>query len=321
MPEMNPRTDADHTPGAHAAGERRIRRDPANPTTASAHCRTRHRGISTTDRRSSPPQTAPPPSRRRQHVAYELGLGSVLRWPIVSRSTVQDGLYHYDAIARLQDVQIAAPQGPGSVEGIGSYIRLGPLGTALLPSDTPRVLLIDELDKSDIDLPNDLPNVLEEGEFAIPELERVADRLPGDEALTDDRAKVTAARRAPPHPPHTTMNDLPLPRFLGRTGSSRPTRKSALPGELPMPDQDPTPATHTTGDTENRIVSFRWPGKPTLSTGACFTYAFTLGGILATGRITDPTRAWQLVVLAVTSMACGATLAITQHTHRHSADN
>ncbi|WP_405882427.1 MoxR family ATPase [Streptomyces sp. NBC_01136] len=157
-------------------------------------------------------------------VAYELGLGQVLRWPIVSRSTLQDGLYHYDAIARLQDVQIAAggaprtyrapetpetpeasetpetpPQAPqtpgavapGSVEGIGSYIRLGPLGTALLPSDTPRVLLIDELDKSDIDLPNDLLNVLEEGEFAIPELERIADRLPGGEAevLTADGTK------------------------------------------------------------------------------------------------------------------------------------
>lgn len=75
---------------------------------------------------------------------------------------------------------------------MGSYIRLGPLGTALLPSDRPRVLLIDELDKSDIDLPNDLLNVLEEGEFAIPELERIADRLPDGEAdvLDHDGNKV-----------------------------------------------------------------------------------------------------------------------------------
>ncbi|MGW4286709.1 AAA family ATPase [Streptomyces sp. NPDC004673] len=132
-------------------------------------------------------------------VAYELGLGEVLRWSIVSRSALQDGLYHYDAIARLQDVQIAAQGGygsaagsPGSVEAIGGYIRLGPLGTALLPSDTPRVLLIDELDKSDIDLPNDLLNVLEEGEFEIPELRRLADRLPDGEAevLTADGTKV-----------------------------------------------------------------------------------------------------------------------------------
>ncbi|MFB6983895.1 AAA family ATPase [Streptomyces scopuliridis] len=139
-------------------------------------------------------------------VAHELGLGRVLRWPIVSRSALQDGLYHYDAIARLQDVQLAAhsvtgPNGANGTDGtdrqdpsadIGSYIRLGPLGTALLPSEQPRVLLIDELDKSDIDLPNDLLNVLEEGEFGIPELERIADRLPDGEAevLTDDGKKV-----------------------------------------------------------------------------------------------------------------------------------
>ncbi|MFJ5222004.1 AAA family ATPase [Streptomyces sp. NPDC088400] len=132
-------------------------------------------------------------------VAHELGLGRVLRWPVVSRSTLQDGLYHYDAIARLQDVQIAAHSAAAGSEaqdpsaGIGSYIRLGPLGTALLPSDQPRVLLIDEMDKSDIDLPNDLLNVLEEGEFSIPELERIADRLPDGEAevLTHDGRKVT----------------------------------------------------------------------------------------------------------------------------------
>jgi MoxR-like ATPase len=56
---------------------------------------------------------------------------------------------------------------------IGDYLTLGPLGTALLPSDKPRVLLIDEIDKSDIDLPNDLLNIFEEGEFEIPELARI----------------------------------------------------------------------------------------------------------------------------------------------------
>lgn len=126
-------------------------------------------------------------------VAHELGLGRVLRWPIVSRSTLQDGLYRYDAIGRLQDVQLERAQtgAPGpAAAGIGSYIRLGPLGTALLPSEQPRVLLIDELDKSDLDLPNDLLNALEEGEFALPELERLADREPVVEVLTDDGRKV-----------------------------------------------------------------------------------------------------------------------------------
>ncbi|EFL17575.1 MoxR family ATPase [Streptomyces sp. C] len=125
-------------------------------------------------------------------VAHELKLGRVLRWPVVSRTVLQEGLYRYDALARLQDVQIAAGTGsPGSPPGIGRYIRLGPLGTALLPTERPRVLLVDELDKSDIDLPNDLLNVLEEGEFTLPELERVADSEPEVQVLTDDGAKVT----------------------------------------------------------------------------------------------------------------------------------
>ncbi|MEU9606214.1 MoxR family ATPase [Streptomyces sp. NPDC048057] len=127
-------------------------------------------------------------------IAYELGLGRVLQWPIVSRTELRDGLYTYDAIGRLQDAQLAGreardPDAPGS---IGNYVKLGPLGTALLPSELPRVLLIDELDKSDIDLPNDLLNVVEEGEFTLPELERTADR-PGHEevsVLTDDGRRV-----------------------------------------------------------------------------------------------------------------------------------
>ncbi|MBQ0885042.1 AAA family ATPase [Streptomyces sp. RM72] len=143
-------------------------------------------------------------------VAHELKLGRVLRWPIVSRTTLQDGLYRYDAIGRLQDVQLERARGTATGEsgadagstgdtgedaadrdpGIGAYIRLGPLGTALLPSELPRVLLIDELDKSDLDLPNDLLNTLEEGEFAIPELERVADRQPVVEVLSHDSGRV-----------------------------------------------------------------------------------------------------------------------------------
>lgn len=107
-------------------------------------------------------------------IAHELNLGPVLHWPITSRATIQDGLYKYDAIARLQDANLAQ-QHQGRVGDIGRYIQLGPLGTALLPTARPRVLLIDEIDKSDVDLPNDLLNVLEDGEFRIPELVRVSD--------------------------------------------------------------------------------------------------------------------------------------------------
>lgn len=108
-------------------------------------------------------------------IAHELALGPVLRWPITSRSTLQQGLYSYDAVARLHDASLPRTAGAAPVtQDIGRYLRLGPLGTALLPYEQPRVLLIDEIDKSDIDLPNDLLNVFEEGEYSIPELARVA---------------------------------------------------------------------------------------------------------------------------------------------------
>jgi MoxR-like ATPase len=107
-------------------------------------------------------------------VARQLKLGQVLRWNITTRTTLQDGLYRYDAIARLQDAQMQQAQGKSTseTEDIGKYIALGPLGTAFLPSDTPRPLLIDEIDKSDIDLPNDLLHIFEEGSYEIDELLR-----------------------------------------------------------------------------------------------------------------------------------------------------
>lgn len=105
-------------------------------------------------------------------VAYELGLGPVLEWQINSRSSLKDGLYGYDAIGRLNDKNLGEGQGGNKAKDIGSYINLRALGTALLPSARPRVLLIDELDKADPDLPNDLLNVFEGGWFEIPELQR-----------------------------------------------------------------------------------------------------------------------------------------------------
>ncbi len=152
-------------------------------------------------------------------VQHQLGLDSVLYWPITTRTTLQDGLYTYDAIGRLQETERfgekpgniggdkdthasqirekersgGKPDGDGSSnkrdpKDIGRYITLGPLGTALLPAEYPRVLLIDEIDKSDIDLPNDLLNVFEEGGFSLKELKRLADRETPVTVMTcDDR--------------------------------------------------------------------------------------------------------------------------------------
>ena len=116
-------------------------------------------------------------------LAYQLRLGSVLKWSITSRTTLQDGLYRYDAIARLQEPE------PDGKQDIGSYITLGALGTAFLPSALPRVLLIDEIDKSDINLPNDLLNLFEEGEYQIPELKRWIKKNPEQKVsvFTEDK--------------------------------------------------------------------------------------------------------------------------------------
>ncbi|MFJ5262059.1 AAA family ATPase [Streptomyces sp. NPDC088387] len=142
-----------------------------------------------------------PPGVGKSTLAYvisrELGLGRVLEWNVVSRTTLRDGLYVHDAMGRAQAIAAwqaglreagvreaaAGPAGAGTSDFsksgqlppvLGDFITLGPLGTALLPYDRPRVLLVDELDKSDIDLPNDLLHVLENGSYEVPELVRDA---------------------------------------------------------------------------------------------------------------------------------------------------
>ncbi len=107
-------------------------------------------------------------------VARELRLGPVLRWSVTTRTTLADGLYQYDAIGRLQEASLRKDMPQTGDPDIGQYIHLGPLGAALIASEKPRVLLIDEIDKSDIDLPNDLLHIFEEGEFEIPELVRIS---------------------------------------------------------------------------------------------------------------------------------------------------
>lgn len=130
-------------------------------------------------------------------VANELGLEDVLVWPITSKSTLQHGLYNYDALARLSDAAPnRTPNGDSATNDqqlkedpldIGRYITLGPVGTAFLKSDAkrPSVVLIDEIDKGDIDLPNDLLHLFEEGEFPIHELARLRPSEEADQHQVD----------------------------------------------------------------------------------------------------------------------------------------
>ncbi len=108
-------------------------------------------------------------------VAYELGLGKVLEWHITTQSVLKDALYSYDAVARLHDASLERTSKVvgrrRKRENIGKYITLGVIGTAF-KSKTKRVILIDEIDKSSVDLPNNLLHVLEGNEFSITELVR-----------------------------------------------------------------------------------------------------------------------------------------------------
>lgn len=122
------------------------------------------------------------------YLAYLLDLGKPLIWPINSRTTLKEGLYFYDAVGHLGDSQLK-----DSTSDISDYVTLGPLGTAMYPYQKPRVLLIDEIDKANNDLPNDLLHVLEEGTFAIEELRRSVKKSKGSTAkkiLSNDGEKV-----------------------------------------------------------------------------------------------------------------------------------
>jgi len=108
-------------------------------------------------------------TRLAQAVAYELGL-PYEPWYIKSTSRARDGLYTYDAVRRLHDAQLAQidESRRSEVDDPWGYIELGPLGKAF-QKEQRTVVLIDEIDKADIDFPNDLLLELDEQRFYVEE--------------------------------------------------------------------------------------------------------------------------------------------------------
>lgn len=104
-----------------------------------------------------------------QAVAYELGL-PYEAWFIKSTTRARDGLYTYDAVGRLHDAQLSrvGEASNSQVKDLDNYIKLGPLGRAF-KNEKRTVVLIDEIDKADIDFPNDLLRELDEQKFTIEE--------------------------------------------------------------------------------------------------------------------------------------------------------
>ncbi|MCC6647876.1 MAG: MoxR family ATPase [Polyangiaceae bacterium] len=98
----------------------------------------------------------------------------LIHWPVKSTTRAQDGLYVYDTVQRLYEARF----GDGDVKDIRRYIKLGPLGRAF-SSDRRLVLLIDEVDKADLEFPNDLLHELDRMRFVVGET--------GDEIVARER--------------------------------------------------------------------------------------------------------------------------------------
>ncbi|MEM6255374.1 MAG: MoxR family ATPase [Cyanobacteria bacterium P01_D01_bin.156] len=133
-------------------------------------------------------------TRLARAVAYELGL-PFEAWYVKSTSQAQDGLYRYDTVGRLRDAQLAAnqlikPEELSRISDPMTYIKWGPLGKAF-QSEQRAVVLIDEIDKADIDFPNDLLLELDELRFVVEELEQqeIAARFPPIVFITSNDEK------------------------------------------------------------------------------------------------------------------------------------
>lgn len=111
-----------------------------------------------------------------RHIAEDLGL-PMEQWHIKSTSKAAEGLYVYDTVQRLNDSRF----GGGEVSDIRRYIKLGPLGRCFA-SPKRHILLIDEVDKADLEFPNDLLRELDEMRFTISET--------GDEVVAKERPVV-----------------------------------------------------------------------------------------------------------------------------------
>jgi MoxR-like ATPase len=142
-------------------------------------------------------------------IASSLG-AELIPWHVKSTTRAQDGLYVYDTVQRLYDSRF----GDGDVRDIRRYIKLGPLGQAL-KAERRVVLLIDEIDKADLEFPNDLLHELDRMRFRIQET--------GDEVVAAERPVVIITSNNEKELPDAFLRrcvfhfiDFPDPSFMRR---------------------------------------------------------------------------------------------------------
>src|SRR4051812_5537176 len=143
--------------------------------------------------------------------AIAAGLESeLITWNVKSTTRAQDGLYVYDTVQRLYDSRF----GDGDVRDIRRYIKLGPLGVAI-KSAKRVVLLIDEIDKADLEFPNDLLHELDRMRFRVTET--------GDEIVATERPIVIITSNNEKELPDAFLRrcvfhfiDFPDPAFMRR---------------------------------------------------------------------------------------------------------
>ena len=152
-----------------------------------------------------------------EEVAAALGM-PLLQWHIKSTTKAQQGLYEYDAVSRLRDSQL----GDERVKDIGNYIVKGVLWQAF-ESDEQTVLLIDEIDKADIEFPNDLLRELDRMEFYVYETHELDPRETAPARDHHVEQREGTARRVPA-PLLLPLHQVP------RSGDDAADRRGALSG-------------------------------------------------------------------------------------------
>lgn len=165
-------------------------------------------------------------------IAVALELGELLHWQITTETILEDALYSYDAVGRLQAIQLTEKDPNVSID-IESFLKLQALGTAFASKDRPKVLLIDELDKSDADLPNSLLHIFEEGYFEIPELKRLKNKTAiRVETCADETIEITNGKVFCTHFPIVIMTSN------GDRDFSPAFKRRCLQVELHTPQKD-----------------------------------------------------------------------------------